>query len=71
MGNILEGSVRREGNRVVVTVQLIDAIYYRHLWSERYDRTLTNSIGLQGELATEIAHRSGPDLTPKKKAPGK
>src|SRR4051812_19858293 len=55
-GNILEGSVRRVGNRVLVNVQLIDAIHDRHLWSERYDRTLTDSIGLQGELATQIAH---------------
>jgi TolB-like protein/Flp pilus assembly protein TadD len=67
VGNILEGSVRREGNRVVVTVQLIDAIHDRHLWSERYDRTLTNSIGLQGELATEIAHSLRARLNPEEK----
>src|SRR5437016_3910097 len=55
IANILEGSVRREGNRVVVTVQLIDALTDRHLWANRYDRTLADSLGLQGELASEIA----------------
>ena len=54
-------------NRVLVNVQLIDAIHDRHLWSERYDRTLTNSIGLQGELATEIAQSLRARLNPKEK----
>ena len=53
--NVLEGTVRRTGNRVLVNVQLIDATNDRHIWAERYDRTITDSIGLQGELATEIA----------------
>jgi len=55
VANILEGSVRREGNRVVVNVQLIDALHDRHIWANRYDRTLADSLGLQGELASEIA----------------
>ena len=55
VANILEGSVRRGGNRVVVTVQLIDARNDRHLWANRYDRPLVDSLGLQGELAEEIA----------------
>ncbi len=38
VANVLEGSVRREGNRVAVNVQLIDAINDRHLWANRYDR---------------------------------
>src|SRR5438094_715237 len=54
IANILEGSVRREGNRVVVTVQLIDALKDRHLWANRYDRTLADSLGLQGELALRL-----------------
>ena len=53
--NILEGSVRRAGNRVLVSVQLIDANNDRHIWAERYDRNIVDSIGLQGELAMEIA----------------
>jgi TolB-like protein/Tfp pilus assembly protein PilF len=53
--NVLEGSVRREGDRVVVNVQLIEARNNRQIWANRYDRTLADSLGLQGELATEIA----------------
>jgi TolB-like protein len=55
VANILEGSVRRVGNRVLVNVQLIDASNDQHIWAERYDRTIVDSIGLQGELAMEIA----------------
>src|SRR5256885_2436064 len=65
---ILEGSVRREGNRVVVTVQLIDALTDRHLWANRYDRTLADSLGLQGELAAEIAEALRVTLSPDEKA---
>ena len=55
VANILEGSVRKEGDRVVVNVQLIDARNNRQIWANRYDRTLADSLGLQGELASEIA----------------
>jgi len=68
IANILEGSVRREGNRIVVTVQLIDALKDRHLWANRYDRTLADSLGLQGELAAEIAEALRVTLTPDEKA---
>ena len=66
--NILEGSVRRIENRVLVTAQLIDARDGRHIWAERYDRTLADSIGLQGELATEIANALRMKLAPTIKA---
>src|SRR5438034_186215 len=68
IANILEGSVRREGNRVVVTVQLIDALKDRHLWANRYDRTLADSLGLQGELAAEIVEALRVTLSPDEKA---
>jgi len=68
IANILEGSVRREGNRIVVTVQLIDALTDRHLWANRYDRTLADSLGLQGELAAEIAEALRVTLSPDEKA---
>jgi TolB-like protein/Flp pilus assembly protein TadD len=68
VGNILEGSVRREGDRVVVNVQLIDAVHDRHLWANRYDRTLADSLGLQGELAAEIADALRVTLSPDEKA---
>src|SRR6266481_7188741 len=66
--NVLEGSVRREGDRVVVNVQLIDALKDRHLWANRYERTLADSLGLQGELAAEIAEALRVTLSPKEKA---
>jgi TolB-like protein/Flp pilus assembly protein TadD/class 3 adenylate cyclase len=68
VANILEGSVRREGSRVVVNVQLIDALHNRHVWANHYDRTLADSLGLQGELATEIADALRVTLSPDEKA---
>jgi adenylate cyclase len=68
VANILEGSVRREGSRVVVNVQLIDALHDRHVWANRYDRTLADSLGLQGELAAEIADALRVTLSPDEKA---
>jgi serine/threonine-protein kinase len=68
VANILEGSVRREGDRVVVNVQLIDAQNDRHIWANRYDRTLTDSLGLQGELASEIADNLSATLSADEKA---
>jgi TolB-like protein len=52
---ILEGSVRRSGNRIRVTAQLIDARDGAHLWSERYDRQLTDVFEVQDEIAAAIA----------------
>ncbi|MBV9007956.1 MAG: hypothetical protein JO354_02155, partial [Verrucomicrobia bacterium] len=66
--NVLEGSVRRAGNRVVVNVQLIDALHDRQLWANHYDRTIANSLGLQGELAREIADALKATLTPEETA---
>src|SRR6185312_9391798 len=68
VANILEGSVRRAGDHVLVNVQLIDARNDRHLWAERYDRTVADSIGLQGELATQIAVALKATLAPEEKA---
>ena len=67
VANILEGSVRRVGNRVAVNVQLIDARRDRHLWANRYDRTLADSLGIEGELATKIADALAATLTPEEK----
>jgi eukaryotic-like serine/threonine-protein kinase len=52
---ILEGSVRRAGSRIRVTAQLIDAADGSHIWSERYDRELTDVFAVQDEIATTIA----------------
>ena len=53
--NILEGSVRKAGNRIRVTAQLIDASKGTHLWSQRYDRDLTDVFAIQDEIAAAIA----------------
>jgi TolB-like protein len=66
--NVLEGSVRRSGNRVIVNVQLIDARNDRHVWAERYDRTIADSMSIQGELATEIAGALRAKLEPEEKS---
>src|SRR5438094_5895484 len=68
VSNVVEGSVRRSGNHVRVSVQLIDALTDRHIWVQNYDRTLTDSLALEGELATEIASAVGATLTPQEKA---
>ena len=51
---IVEGSVRKAGNRVRVTVQLIDAETDRHIWAERYDRELEDIFAIQDEITTAI-----------------
>jgi TolB-like protein len=55
VSTILEGSVRRAGNRVRVTAQLINAEDGYHLWSERYDREMTDVFAIQDEIAQAIA----------------
>jgi TolB-like protein len=54
--HILEGSVRKAGNRVRITAQLIDASSDRHLWSETYDRELTDIFTIQAEIANAIVN---------------
>src|SRR5207302_2005368 len=68
VSNVIEGSVRRSGNHIRVSVQLIDALTDRHIWVQDYDRTLVDSLALQGELATEIAAGVGATLSPQEKA---
>jgi tetratricopeptide (TPR) repeat protein len=68
VSKVVEGSVRRSGNHVRVSVQLIDALSDRHIWVQNYDRTLADSLALQGELATEIAAGVGATLSPQEKA---
>jgi eukaryotic-like serine/threonine-protein kinase len=55
VANILEGSVRKAGNRIRVTAQLIAASDGSHLWSERYDRELADVFAVQDEIAAAIA----------------
>jgi TolB-like protein len=64
VSHLLEGSVRRDIDRLVVNVALIDTRNERSVWSERYERTLVDTISLQGELAVEIARALQRTLTP-------
>jgi TolB-like protein/tetratricopeptide (TPR) repeat protein len=55
VANILEGSVRRSGNRIRVTAQLVSASNGSHLWSERYDRELADVFVVQDEISAAIS----------------
>ena len=59
---VLEGSVRKAGNRVRVTVQLIDAETGHHVWAERYDREMEDIFDLQDEMVRVIASALEPEL---------
>jgi tetratricopeptide (TPR) repeat protein len=54
---VVEGTVRREAERVRVTLQLIDARDDCHLWAQSYERTLTSALTLQSEIAGDVASR--------------
>jgi serine/threonine protein kinase/Tfp pilus assembly protein PilF len=66
--HVLEGSVRRSKDRVLVNVNLSNTHSGRQLWAERYERTLADSIALQGELAVEIAKALHATLSPAERA---
>jgi serine/threonine protein kinase len=55
VSTVLEGSVRKAGNRLRITAQLINVADGYHLWSERYDRELTDVFAIQDEIANAIA----------------
>jgi serine/threonine-protein kinase len=63
---ILDGSVRKSGNRVRITAQLINADDGGHLWSERYERDLTDIFAIQDEIASAIAGQLKVSLSPQK-----
>jgi adenylate cyclase len=60
---VLEGSVRKAGDRVRVTAQLIDAISGNHVWAERYDRDLDDIFALQDEMTQTIVGNVEPELS--------
>src|SRR5207302_2930332 len=64
---ILEGSVRKAGNRVRVNVQLINAVNDEHIWSDVYDRDLTDVFAIQTDLAKKIAQELRAKLSPTEK----
>jgi TolB-like protein len=65
VSHVLEGSVRRAGDRVRVTVQLINASNDEHIWAENYDRKLEDIFAIQTEIAEKIAQKLKTKLTPK------
>ncbi len=68
VSNILEGSVRRSGNKVRVNVQLIDANTDEHIWANDYDRDVTDVFAIQTDLAREIASALQAKLSPSEKS---
>ena len=65
---LVEGSVVRQGDRVRVTAQLIDARRDRHLWTESYDRDVRDVLRLQAEVAANVARRVRVTLSPEDRA---
>jgi TolB-like protein/Tfp pilus assembly protein PilF len=64
VANILEGSVRKQGDRVRVTAQLVDARSGYHLWSDTYDRQLDDVFAIQDDIATEVVRALRQALLP-------
>jgi adenylate cyclase len=60
---VLEGSVRKAGNQIRITAQLVDAIVGHHLWAERYDRELGDIFALQDEITMKILTALQVELT--------
>ncbi len=66
----LEGSVRKAGNRLRITAQLIDTGTEGHLWADRYDRELTDIFAVQTEIAQQVASQLGATLRDRGKESG-
>jgi TolB-like protein/cytochrome c-type biogenesis protein CcmH/NrfG len=62
VGYVVEGSVRKEGNRVRITAQLIDVDTGTHIWSERYDRSLADVFAVQDEITQAVVAAIEPQL---------
>jgi TolB-like protein/Tfp pilus assembly protein PilF len=65
---VIEGSVLRSGDRVRITVQLIQAVTDKHLWAKSYERDLRDVLALQSEVAGAIANEIKIKLTPQEQA---
>src|SRR3990167_8821712 len=63
VAHILEGSVQRDGNKVRINVQLIDAATDNHVWAEIFDRTLNDIFAVQSEVAEEIAKQLAANIS--------
>ena len=67
VANVVEGTVRRDGNRVRIAIRLVDARKDKALWSESYDRDLTDIFAIQSEVAQTIANKLAATLSPEEK----
>jgi TolB-like protein/Flp pilus assembly protein TadD len=67
VGTVLEGSIRKAGNRLRITAQLINVAGGHHLWSERYDRELEDVFAIQDEIAEAIVKALRVVLSPEEK----
>ena len=67
VANVLEGTVRRDGNRVRVSTELVDARNYNTIWADSYDRDLTDIFAIQSEVAQTIATKLAATLSPEEK----
>ena len=65
---VVEGSVQRSGDRVLITAELIDGSNDRHLWAKSYERDARDALGLQNEVAQAIAGEIQVKLTPQEQA---
>ncbi len=65
VGSVLEGSVRKAGNRIRVTAQLIDAATEEHVWSDNYDRQVDDVFTIQSEIAGSVSEALRVRLVPK------
>jgi len=67
VANVVEGTVRRDGNRIRITIRLVDARRDEALWCESYDRDLINIFVIQSEIAQAVAHKLSAQLSPKER----
>ena len=67
VANVVEGTVRRDGNRVRVTTELVDARTDQTLWSDSYDRELTDIFAIQSEIAQTVASKLSAQLSPEER----
>ena len=67
VANVLEGTVRREGNHVRVSTELVDPRNYNTIWADSYDRDLTDIFAIQSEIAQAVASRLSAQLSPEER----
>jgi TolB-like protein/Tfp pilus assembly protein PilF len=67
VANVLEGTVRRDGNHVRVSTELVDASNDNTIWADSYDRDLTDIFAIQSEIAQQVASRLNAQLSPEER----